>query len=184
VSRWWHDRVEPCLRASHWGYPEYFRERPFGSFTCDYLRLQSLNGLIEQQVLYEYDFGDAGGEQAAVLNARGQAQFLKIAQRMLWTGHPLVIQRTDDNIELDEARRESVLTELFKLDSNAEVDSVVLRRVRVSGLGDRGERDFPTTPGLNTTYENRLQQTLERGTERLLPDAGMGQQGQGGSGRN
>ena len=29
----WNTRTKPCLQASHWGYPEEFCERPFGSYT-------------------------------------------------------------------------------------------------------------------------------------------------------
>ena len=171
LAQWWNCRAEPCLRESHWGYPEYFNERPLGTYTLGYLHAQTMNGRIGQQVLYQYDFVDQSIGNAAELNSRGRDQLSKLVPIMMQTGYPLVVQRTEDP-QLDEARRELILQQLAELEVEVTDDMVVVRRVPVVGIGGIGEHDFPTSQGWNVIYENRLLETRERGSRRLLPDIG------------
>src|SRR5262245_39281358 len=68
----WITTTKPHLQASHWGYPEYFEERPFGTYVLQAEQMQVTNGLRDQQVLYEYDFNP--GDRSAKLSPRGEYQ--------------------------------------------------------------------------------------------------------------
>jgi hypothetical protein len=148
----WVTTTKPHLQATHWGYPEYFEERPFGSYAIQAQQMQIANGLRDQQVLYHYDFNV--GDEAATLSPRGQYQLRKMIQRMPATSCPIVIQTSIVNPELDEARRQSVLDALRAAGVPAGPDMVVAEHPPVPGL-----------QGLEGVliYNNMLGQTRARG---------------------
>ncbi len=154
---------KPALQASHWGYPEYFEERPFGSYVLQGEQMQITNGLQDQQVLYHYDF--FAGDRAATLSPRGEYQLKKIIRRMEIASCPIVIQTAIVNPELDEARRESVLE--------------ALRAAGVAAVPDMVVIDHPPLPGLAgeegwSVYGNLLGQTRARGGGFEYTDIGGG----------
>jgi hypothetical protein len=152
LHRRWITRTKPALQASYWGYPEYFEERPFGSFVVRAERMQIVNGLQDQQVLYHYDFFQ--DDRAATLSPRGEYQLRKIIQRMEIAPCPIIIQTSVVNHDLDEARRQHVLDALQAAGVPAEPEMVVV--------------DHPPLPGLQglegtLVYGNLLGQTQARG---------------------
>jgi hypothetical protein len=148
----WVTTTKPHLQATHWGYPEYFEERPFGSYAIQAQQMQIANGLRDQQVLYHYDFNV--GDEAATLTPRGRYQLRKMIQRMEATACPIIVQTTIVNPELDEARRQSVLDALRAAGVPAGPEMVVAEHPPVPGL-----------QGLEgvMVYGNMLLQTQDRG---------------------
>jgi len=155
LRRWWLYRAKPHLQATHWGYPEYFHERPFGTLVREHLQRQALNGVTDQLVLYRYDFSDGPGMAAAQLNARGRDQVRKLANMSKETGHPITIERTRDNARMDRARRQAVLRELERQGVAASPEMVVVGTPRAFGMGgDDAIR----------IYANRMDQTQTQGS--------------------
>lgn len=152
LARHWHYRCKPWLQATYWGYPEYFNERPFGTYVRHAERMQTANGLQNQQVLYRYDF--LTGSDAALLSARGVYQLEKIIRRMQFVPGPIVVEVTVDDPELGEARRQNVLDALADLGVPADPEMVVVGRTPLPGLQG--------TEGV-LIYQNLLQQTQQRG---------------------
>jgi len=144
--------TKPHLQASHWGYPEYFEERPFGTDVLQAEQMQIVNGLEDQQVLYNYDF--CQGDRSATLTPRGEYQLRKIVQRMATVSAPIIIQTSIDDPKLDEARRQHVLATLQTAGLPVVPEMVVV--------------DYPPLPGLQGVegvliYQNLLGQTQQRG---------------------
>jgi hypothetical protein len=153
LHRRWITYTKPHMQASHWGYPEYFEERPYGSYVLQAEQMQVYNGLRDQQVLYNYDFVIGTAE----LKPRGEYELQKIIRRMETVPCPIIIQSVDvnnPNPELDEARRQSVLEALRKAGVPASDELVVTNRPPLPGLqGVEG----------SIIYGNMLGQTEERG---------------------
>lgn len=166
LAQYWRTHCKPCLQASHWGYPEYFYERPFGSRNAEVGLAMIAAGLRDQMVLYDYDF--APGEDAGVLKRRGLLQLEKLTQRMVATGHPIVIEASGD-AELDALRRENVLAALAAGQFETDPTMVVVGRPGVRALD--GVEALPT-------YQNVLEQTRLRGNVGIetsaLRDIGFG----------
>jgi hypothetical protein len=144
--------TKPHLQASHWGYPEYFDERPFGTDVLQAEQMQIVNGLEDQQVLYNYDF--CQGDRSATLTPRGEYQLRKIVQRMATVSAPIIIQTSIDDPKLDEARRQHVMATLQTAGLPVVPEMVVV--------------DYPPLPGLQGVegvliYQNLLGQTQQRG---------------------
>ena len=110
LQRRWVTHTKPWLQATHWGYPEYFDERPFGTDVLQAEQMQIVNGLRDQQVLYDYDF--LTGDQSDTLSPRGEYQLRKIIKRMEIVPTPIIIQTAITDPKLDEARRQHVLDAL------------------------------------------------------------------------
>jgi len=148
----WITTTKPALQASYWGYPEYFEERPFGSYVVQAEQMQMVNGLQDQQVLYHYDFYP--GDRSTTLSPRGEYQLRKIIQRMEIAPSPIIVQTSIVNPDLDEARRQHILDALRAAGVPAEPELVVV--------------DHPPLPGLQglegeLVYGNMLGQTQARG---------------------
>jgi hypothetical protein len=172
LRRWYHCHAKPRLQASHWGYKEFFHERPFGTFTRACAQIQVLNGLEDQMVLYRYDFLDGPDETATQLSPRGKQQLRKFSEMMERCGLPITIEK-DGDAALDESRRHRILQQLRQWDMAASGEQVVVKRVPTVGIGGPGEQDYPTQrPGSNMMYQNRLLQTLQQGGLHLAPAAG------------
>jgi hypothetical protein len=155
LHRRWITHTKPHMQASHWGYPQYFEERPYGSYVLQAEQMQIVNGLRDQQVLYNYDFGL--GDHAAELTPRGQYQLRKIICRMQISPCPIIVQISDvnnPNPELDEARRQFVLDALRQAGMPATDELVISDRPPLPGLqGSEGVM----------VYGNMLLQTQARG---------------------
>lgn len=153
-------------QAKYWGYPEYFCERPFGSCNYQVTCKMIANGLRDQMVLYEYDFGY--GEDAWKLKERGLIQLQKLASRLQCVPSPLVIQASSDP-QLDSQRQAHVLAALSELGLEMSADMVVIDRPGVRGMD--GVEALPT-------YRNLLEQTRLRGNVGIessaLTDIGLG----------
>jgi hypothetical protein len=159
----WHERIKPWLQESHWGYPEYFHERPLGAAVQQAMQTQIANGVQSQQVLYHYDF--LTGDDAARLSPRGMYQLAKIIRRMHIVPAPIIVQQSVDHPELDDARRDSVLNAMAEMGVPAVPEMVVIDRPPVPGMS-----------GMESLliYQNLLQQTLLRGA---IGGTGSGQSG-------
>lgn len=138
----YHSHWKPCLQESHWGYPENFCERPYGSYLRYNLNAQIANGLVQQQVLYEYDFADG----SANLTGRGHYQLLKMMQRM--QTHPFlleqpaqVIVQQSRNKTLDQARQQAVVRAARELGFPLEADQVLVSRQHPRALDSYDAQD-------------------------------------------
>ena len=152
------DRMAFWLRDSHWGYCEFFSERPFGTLVNAHMQTQAWNGLADQTVLYRYDFVNEQGRDRARLNPRGQQQLKKFANVQRTTGLPLVIEQTLESPGLDDARRQSVLAALGQLGAPVIPELVVVGKPNAFGVSaEEGELIYP----------NQLLQTQERGRQRI-----------------
>jgi hypothetical protein len=117
--------------------------------------MQIVNGLRDQQVLYNYDFFT--DDRATELTPRGQYQLHKMVRRLGIAPCPIIVQISDvnnPNPELDEARRQSVIA--------------ALEAAGVPGAAELVVVDRPPLPGLQGVegviiYGNMLGQTQERG---------------------
>jgi hypothetical protein len=103
----------------------------------DHLSLQVRNGLIAQMILYRCDFLQGPGDAAARLNAVGRRRLDEICRIMLC--HclcPLVIE-SSGNVELDRARRNSVLSVLTQSQFAVSQDWVVIGESTAGGLAGK-----------------------------------------------
>ncbi len=146
------------LRDSHWGYSEYFCERPFGSFLEAHMQTQIQHGLAQQMVLFRYDFVNQQGREGVELNPRGRQQLTKLAEVHQWTGLPLVIEQSLANPRLDAARRQAVLVALETM--GAAIDPRMVQIGKPAAFGVSGEES-------SLIYPNQLQQTGDRGRSRI-----------------
>jgi hypothetical protein len=105
LVRWWQDRAKPFMQYTHWGYPEYFEETPFGTSVRANQRAQISSGWAARLVLYQYDFCDGG----VTLNPSGQRRLKDLATGFeCWSHHRLLIEATPERPQLAAARRNHV----------------------------------------------------------------------------
>jgi hypothetical protein len=153
------------MQASHWGYREYFHERPFGSLYHAYMQSHIVYAALESMVLYEYDFFDGTDAPADRLKPRGREQLERIVQMMEKTGRPVTVEPTGD-AALDEARRRNVMRRIHEeFGYPATVGTVLLGKPTAFGLLKGGALGQRTEPEAN--YHNLLQQTQQQGKIRL-----------------
>jgi hypothetical protein len=105
----WHEHVKPCLQRSHWGYCNYFAERPFGDATLLMLSAQVNCGSEDMLMLYHYDFYPPHSQQEAQLTTRGRYQLSKMVWRLQITPVPITIQLLEGEHELNQRRLEQVV---------------------------------------------------------------------------
>jgi hypothetical protein len=169
----WNHHTKPWLQATHWGYPEYFCERPFGTYARHAAHAQIANGLSDQQVLYHYDF--LPGRDEALLSPRGLYELEKIVRRMQFVPVPILVQQSD-RPDLDDARRRNVLSALADMNVPAEPEMVVVGRALVTWPQALPGPDGIVSEGI-IVNGNLFQQTLERGGG-FRTQAGIGGSGQ------
>jgi hypothetical protein len=157
------DYGEPCprsngfaehMRATWWGYPRYFYERPLGSFARAHLNTSIFAGAVDRMVLFQYDFANSPPVLSSQLNIRGERELRRIAEMVLDTGMPLVIESCDVNRELDEKRRENVLRKLAEWSLPVSEDMVMVGRPSALGV---------SALEANLIYQNQLLQTFNYG---------------------
>lgn len=136
----WNTQTKPALQASHWGYPEEFCERPFGSFTRANLCGQMRNGLEDQLILYRYDFVDESLPEAYQLKPRGRYELAKIIgllqePNLVQCGlPPIYIEETVGQPQLNEARRQHVLQQFELMEFPVPAEHVVVGRANAPGI--------------------------------------------------
>jgi hypothetical protein len=119
LVRWWNYQAKPHLQASHWGYPEFFEEMPWGSSVRAHQCAQIASGLQNRLMLYQYDFH----EGSVLLNRQGQLRLRDLAAAYPhWSHHRLVIESTPDHPQLAIARRNHVMKWLHDHDVPARVE--------------------------------------------------------------
>jgi hypothetical protein len=117
--RWWDDHFKPFMQSTHWGYPEYFEEAPFGSAVQAHKQVQISNGWAARAVLYHYDFYDGD----TVLTPPGDRRLRELAAAFSYWGHyPLLIEATPERPALAIARRNYVVQLLHDNGIPARVD--------------------------------------------------------------
>ena len=119
LVRWWQDRAKPLMQYTHWGYPEFFEETPFGTSVRAHQRAQIFSGWSARLVLYQYDFCDGG----VTLNLSGQRRLKDLATGFdCWSQHRLLIEATPDHPQLAVARRNHVTKMLHDSGVPAQVE--------------------------------------------------------------
>jgi hypothetical protein len=147
------ERCKACKQRLYWGYCNYFDERPFGATVVNAMVRQIHRGAADLLMLYEYDFYPRESDKAGQLTPRGMWQLQKIVGRMQVTPGQIVIQVTDDDLELTRWRREHVLEALAQQGMPASEQLVAFGRQRY-GIGADDAVEMAQT--LNTS-------TLRRG---------------------
>jgi hypothetical protein len=110
LSRWrWHRReCKRHLQEKFLGFAEEFNEWPLGEATYAHGRTQVANGLAARMAFHQCDFVDGTSQ----LNYRGRDKLATIAAALPTTFFPVVVERTQNQPDLDVARRALVLAEL------------------------------------------------------------------------
>jgi len=177
LQTYWHTRAKPYLEDTHWGHHEYFIERPFGSFLNENFQTQIANGVVDQIVLYHYDFLDGRAE----LNIRGKEKLERIRCWMEQTGQPIVIEPSSDPRLFDglltDAEREKIKAQLDALDNARRAH--VLWALGYEGTDGPVEVRGPAAFGLlqggaiggksepESNFYNLLRDSARQGRERL-----------------
>ncbi len=151
------------------GHAGQFVASPLGESVDQNFRIQAANAEAARMVLYHYDFVGCG----CALNLRGQDQLAKIAGLLSKNLCPLVIERTQENPGLAEARRLVVLQELARGPYPVPPERVVIGVPPANGLSG-------IEAGI--IYDNLLRQTQSQGTTAGLGGGSIG--GTGGQGFN
>ncbi|MHB0960826.1 MAG: hypothetical protein ACYC0X_33085 [Pirellulaceae bacterium] len=153
----WKTRTKPCLQASHWGYPEEFCERPFGSYVRANLCAQVANGLQDQLILYRYDFFDESLADGYQLKPRGLYELAKIIalvqeKPLLRDGFNAICVEETGNSQLDEARRQYVLQQLALMHFPLPSEQVIIGRPAAPGIS--GEESLMVYANLIKLWES------------------------------
>ncbi len=152
-------RVKACLQWSHWGYANWFCEKPLGACLYAHVNTQIGNAMTARTVLYRYDFHDGILSDASRLNQLGRKRLKEMVWMLQNNVYPIVIEHTPEKPGLAAARRSHVLASLDRLNFPVPQDWVVVGDPEAYGLS--GEEAF-------LTYEKML-----------LPPALQQQQGTG-----
>lgn len=141
------------LQRTHWGYCNYFEERPFGDALLTTMDQQIARGSEDTMMLYYYDFHPRGSRLAANLTYRGNVQLLKMVDRMQYTGAPIQVQITPGDEALNESRRQRVVSALAQLGLAGADQLVVLQWQKHGARADEAVE----------TMENLLESVRSRG---------------------
>jgi hypothetical protein len=177
IGRWYHCRAKPALQESHWGYPEQFCIRPFGSYMRAAVVAQVQNGIAAQLALYQMDFVTPDGLPGVQLNAKGLRRLEKISELIPLSLCPLVIEVNEVDPTLNAARRAHVIALLEQSFGEFPDERVVVGRPTARGL---------TAPEAIMIQENVLLQMRSGASNSFSgaissgTPAGMGSSGAGG----
>lgn len=147
----WLERKRAEFRDGVTGYPEEFVRPPVGMATHGILAQQRMQAQSSRTTLYRYDFVRGSVE----LNAAGRARLARMVRQLQRTPGVLSIESSEGGLELDEARRASVMAELTKLQCELPADWV-----RVIG----GPEHSLDSESALLIQANRLQQTKTQGS--------------------
>jgi hypothetical protein len=134
LGRWYHYRAKPVLQESHWGYPEQFCIRPFGTYMRTAVVNQVQNGIAAQLALYHTDFVTPDGLPGVELNAKGRLRLEKLSELMPMSLCPLVIEMNEQDPTLNAARRAHVAALLQQSFAEFPDERVVVGRPVARGL--------------------------------------------------
>jgi hypothetical protein len=147
-------------RKGFWG-TYYFTEEPFGFCMNGAVNAQVMNGLTAQTVFYQYDFNNTPAPGApnsidrAGLNYCGRQQLSRVATLVNHLPVPRVVIESSHNLQIDEARRQTVIAGLSEAMGTAvPADWVVIDQPPSNPLS--GEE-------AQIIHENLLRQTEARG---------------------
>lgn len=146
-------RAKAHHQRTHWGYAEYFDERPLGDSVLTAMSQQIDLGLKDSMILYHYDFFPMDSSRSAELTPRGRAQLMKFIDRMQTTATQIQVQADDESSELNQSRLQHVVDALAMLGAPTPGDLVVLAPLRHEGKANEANR----------TYENLIQSIISRG---------------------
>jgi hypothetical protein len=127
-------RLKCCMQATHWGYPEEFAVRPFGTFHRAAMNAQIDSGLAAQLTLYRFDFAAPHGIPSASLNAEGQRRLIRLSHLLFSAPCPLVIEYDPLHPEISESRRQAVLAQLQAMNPQLPNDQVVVGKPAAFGI--------------------------------------------------
>jgi hypothetical protein len=140
------------MQATHWGYASQAVQPRAGFYLDAHRTAQIARGHGAQLALYRYDFLE--GDAAATLSPHGRQHLARIAELLLSTPFPLVIEQSPDNPDLDAARRAHVLTVLGSWSYEIAEDRVTVGRPEARGMSAEEAAEI---------HENLIQQTRSRG---------------------
>ncbi|TVS18240.1 MAG: hypothetical protein EA424_11290 [Planctomycetaceae bacterium] len=158
VGAWWANQALPHLIDTHWGYDQYFDERPFGIYNSLAVHAQINQAAVDQLMLYQYDFED----HSAQLRPRGHKQLQTLATQAERLGQPLIIQETADR-QLDEQRKAEVVNRLVEMGVAPEFahDRVHIGAPTAFGLARGGRLHMDSEPEL--IWQNQLLNSQQQG---------------------
>jgi hypothetical protein len=102
------------LQRSHWGYCNYFHERPLGETVIEAMTRQIAHGTSDLMTLYAYDFHPLESPLNAELTSRGLYQLRKIADRIQYAPQPVKLQSVPELAELDALRVRTISEQLLE----------------------------------------------------------------------
>jgi len=146
-------RLKAYMQRTHWGYCNYFDERPLGESVYTTLSSQIHRGLEDSMMLYHYDFYPEGSQNADALTPRGRMQLMKIVERMQDQPAPIRIQIAEGKPALNLDRRQHVVDSLTMIGAGLPDELVVLAPIRHKGNAIEAA----------ATFENQLQSVISRG---------------------
>lgn len=112
-----------AVRACHTHY--FGNPEPLGGVLQANMDMQIDNGKKARLVMYEYDFENDPGRDQAALNAAGRRKLERLVTVLETTGHPLLIEPSEDYPGIAESRRMHVVnvleTEMYFSNAHAQV---------------------------------------------------------------
>jgi hypothetical protein len=139
-----------CCRNGWCGHHECdFSERPFGACVRSAVCAQICTGLQARMVLYQYDFCDPTACDGYKLSVKGVTRLAELARMLPASNfHPITIEASFQNPQLDARRRDYVLQTLGLLNVPVPDQLVVVGK--------------PDAPGLNGQEALILNRNLDR----------------------
>jgi len=106
---------------------------PFGASIDAYFGTHIHNGERARLTLYHYDFNNGPLEDQTKLNAAGLRKLARLRGLMESSGHPLLIQRVENNMTISQARQANV-TRVLQADLGLHATEVLIGEPHSRGL--------------------------------------------------
>jgi hypothetical protein len=142
------------MQATHWGYASQAVQPRPGFYLDAHRTAQIARGHGAQLALYRYDFLEGDAATAAKLSPHGRQHLARIAELLLSTPFPLVIEQSLDDPDLDAARRAHVLAVLGSWSYPIDEDRVTVGQPEARGMSAEEATEI---------HQNLLQQTRSGG---------------------
>jgi len=128
-------RRKHAEKKRHWqehvlGYPDEFNEWPLGQALYAHGRTEVANGQAARMILNEYDFVGKDTQ----LNFRGEQKFAAIAAQLPSSFSPLIIEQTEWDPRVADARRVAILSKLAQGPFPVPAERVVVGPAVPNGL--------------------------------------------------